>query len=150
DVKKISGGYLLQEEDGFDYERLEIVSERHPTEEEMEDLLFAWKVCKYVKSNAMVIAKGGRTLGIGSGNTSRVDSLRCAIAKAQRFCFDMEGGVLASEAFLPFRDSVDIAHSAGIKAIIQPGGSIRDREVIQAVNEYSMAMVLTGTRHFRH
>lgn len=150
DIKKISGGYLLQEEDSIDYEKLEVVSERHPIDVEMEDLLFAWKVCKYTKSNAIVIAKEGRTLGIGSGNTSRVDSLRCAIAKAQRFGFDLEGSVLASEAFLPFRDSVDIAHSVGIKAIIQPGGSIRDKEVIQAVNEYGMAMVFTGTRHFRH
>ncbi len=150
DVKKISGGYLLQDEDSSEYERLEVVSEREPTQEELEDLLFAWKVCKYTKSNAMVIAKGGKTLAIGSGNTSRVDSLRCAIAKAQRYGFDLRSSVLASEAFLPFRDSVDIAHSVGISAIIQPGGSIRDKEVLQAVNEYHMAMVLTGTRHFRH
>ncbi len=150
DIKKISGGYLLQEEDSYDYERLEVVSKRQPTEREMKDMLFAWKVCKFVKSNAMVIAKEGRTLGIGSGNTSRVDSLRCAIAKAQRFGFDLKGSVLASEAFLPFRDSVDIAHSAGITAIIQPGGSIRDSEVIEAINHYNMAMIFTGTRHFRH
>lgn len=150
DIKKISGGFLLQEEDSLDYERFEVVSEREPTETEKEDMLFAWKVCKYVKSNAIVIAKEGKTLAIGSGNTSRVDSLRCAIAKAQRFGFELRGSVLASEAFLPFRDSVDIAHSAGITAIIQPGGSIRDKEVIEAVNQHSMAMVFTGTRHFRH
>ncbi|MEJ7553822.1 MAG: bifunctional phosphoribosylaminoimidazolecarboxamide formyltransferase/IMP cyclohydrolase [Aquificaceae bacterium] len=150
DIKKISGGFLLQEEDSLDYERFEVVSEREPTETEKEDMLFAWKVCKYVKSNAVVIAREGKTLAIGSGNTSRVDSLRCAIAKAQRFGFELRGSVLASEAFLPFRDSVDIAHSAGITAIIQPGGSIRDKEVIEAVNQHNMAMVFTGTRHFRH
>lgn len=150
DIKKISGGFLLQEEDNLDYERFEVVSEREPTETEKEDMLFAWKVCKYVKSNAIVIAKEGKTLAIGSGNTSRVDSLRCALAKAQRFGFELRGSVLASEAFLPFRDSVDIAHSAGITAIIQPGGSIRDKEVIEAVNQHNMAMVFTGTRHFRH
>ncbi len=150
DIKKISGGFLLQEEDNLDYERFEVVSEREPTETEKEDMFFAWKVCKYVKSNAIVIAKEGKTLAIGSGNTSRVDSLRCALAKAQRFGFELRGSVLASEAFLPFRDSVDIAHSAGITAIIQPGGSIRDKEVIEAVNQHNMAMVFTGTRHFRH
>lgn len=150
DIRKVSGGFLLQEEDNIDYEKLEIVSQRHPTEDEMKDLLFAWKVCKYVKSNGVVIAKDGKTLGIGSGNVSRVDSLRCAIARAQRFGFDLKDSVLASEAFLPFRDSVDIAYRAGIRAIIQPGGSIRDKEVIEAVNEYNMAMIFTGTRHFRH
>lgn len=150
DIKKVSGGFLLQEEDKVDYEKLEVVSQRHPTEDEMRDLLFAWKVCRHVKSNAVVIAKDGRTLGIGSGNVSRVDSLRCAIAKAQRFGFNLQGSVLASEAFLPFRDSVDIAHQVGIKGIIQPGGSIRDKEVISAVNEHNMTMVFTGTRHFRH
>ncbi|MDW8433890.1 MAG: bifunctional phosphoribosylaminoimidazolecarboxamide formyltransferase/IMP cyclohydrolase [Aquificaceae bacterium] len=150
DIKKISGGYLIQEEDNLDYESLHTVSQRHPSDEEYRDLLFAWKVCKYVKSNAVVIAKNGRTLGIGSGNVSRVDSLRCAIAKAQRFRFDLSGSVMASEAFLPFKDSVDIAHEAGITSIIQPGGSIRDKEVIQSVDQYNMAMVFTKTRHFRH
>ncbi|RMH01811.1 MAG: bifunctional phosphoribosylaminoimidazolecarboxamide formyltransferase/IMP cyclohydrolase PurH, partial [Aquificota bacterium] len=114
DIKKLSGGYLLQEEDVQEYESLRVVSERQPTEREMQDLLFAWKVCKYVKSNAVVIAKEGRTLGIGSGNTSRVDTLRCAIQKAKRFGFDLKGSVLASEAFLPFRDSVDLASKEGI------------------------------------
>ncbi|MFN7065149.1 MAG: bifunctional phosphoribosylaminoimidazolecarboxamide formyltransferase/IMP cyclohydrolase [Aquificaceae bacterium] len=150
DIRKVSGGFLMQEEDHLDYERLEVISQRHPTHEEMKDLLFAWKVCKYVKSNGVVLAKGGRTLGIGSGNVSRVDSLRCAIAKAKRFGFDLRGSVMASEAFLPFRDSVDIAFEAGIVALIQPGGSIRDKEVIEVVNQYNMAMVFTGTRHFRH
>ncbi|MCS6957689.1 MAG: bifunctional phosphoribosylaminoimidazolecarboxamide formyltransferase/IMP cyclohydrolase [Aquificaceae bacterium] len=150
DIKKVSGGFLLQDEDTIDYQKLEVVSERKPTEEELRDLFFAWKVCKYVKSNAVVIAKDGKTMGIGSGNVSRVDSLRCAISRAKRFGFDTEGSVVASEAFLPFRDSVDIAKEAGIRAIIQPGGSIRDKEVIEAVNQHQMAMVFTGTRHFRH
>lgn len=150
DIKKVSGGYLLQEEDTIDYQKLEVVSQRHPTHEEMEDMLFAWKVCKYIKSNAVVIAKEGRTLGIGSGNVSRVDSLRCAISRALRQGFDLKGSVLASEAFFPFRDSIDLANTVGINAVIQPGGSIRDKEVIQAVNEHGMCMVFTHTRHFRH
>ncbi|MCX8164851.1 MAG: bifunctional phosphoribosylaminoimidazolecarboxamide formyltransferase/IMP cyclohydrolase [Aquificaceae bacterium] len=150
EIKKLSGGYLLQEEDHVDYQKLEVVSKRHPTDEELRDLLFAWKVCKYVKSNAIVIAKNKRTIGIGSGNVSRVDSLRCAISKAQRFGFDLKGSLMASEAFLPFRDNVDIAHEAGIGAIIQPGGSLRDKEVIEAVDQHGMAMVFTGIRHFRH
>ncbi len=150
DIKKISGGFLTQEEDSLDYEKFEVVSERVPTDREMEDMVFATKVCKYIKSNAIVIVKDGRTLGIGSGNVSRVDSLRCAIARAQRYGFELKGSVMASEAFLPFRDSVDIAHQVGISAIVQPGGSIRDKEVIQAADEHGIAMVFTGTRHFRH
>ena len=150
DVKKISGGFLVQEEDTKLFEDLEVVSERPPTEEEERDLIFAWKVCKFVKSNAIVIAKNGQTLGIGSGQVSRVDSLRCAIEKAKRHGFDLTGAVVASEAFFPFRDSIDIAHEAGISAVIQPGGSIRDKEVIEAVREHRMAMVLTRMRHFRH
>ncbi|MFN3814130.1 MAG: bifunctional phosphoribosylaminoimidazolecarboxamide formyltransferase/IMP cyclohydrolase [Aquificaceae bacterium] len=150
DIKKLSGGFLTQDEDSSDYERFEVVSERVPTDGEMEDMVFAIKVCKYIKSNAIVIVKDGRTLGIGSGNVSRVDSLRCAIAKAQRYGFELKGSVMASEAFLPFRDNVDIASQVGVSAIVQPGGSIRDKEVIQAVNEHKMAMVFTGTRHFRH
>ena len=150
DIKKVSGGYLLQDEDTVLYQDLITVSKREPTQRELEDALFAYRVCKYLKSNAVVIAKDGKTLGIGSGNVSRVDSLRCAIARAQRYGFDLKGAVLASEAFLPFRDSVDLAHQVGISAIIQPGGSIRDKEVIEAVDEYQMAMVFTQTRHFRH
>ncbi len=150
DIKKVSGGYLLQEEDTLDYQKLEVVSQRKPTIEEMEDMLFAFKVCKYAKSNAVVIAKGGRTLGIGTGNTSRVDSLRCAIQKAQRFGFDLNGAVMASEAFLPFSDSVELCAEVGISAIIQPGGSIRDKEVISACDRHGIALVFTGTRHFRH
>ncbi len=150
DIKKVSGGFLLQDEDTQLYERLETVTKREPTEREMEDLLFAWKVCKHVKSNAVVIAKDRRTLGIGSGQVSRVDSLRCAIEKAKRYGFDLRGAVLASEAFFPFRDSIDIAHEAGITAVIHPGGSIRDKEVFGSADEHGMAMVITGMRHFRH
>ena len=150
DVKKVSGGFLIQDEDAQLYEKLEVVTRREPTEREMEDLLFAWKVCKHVKSNAVVIARERRTLGIGSGQVSRVDSLRCAIQKAQRYGFDLSGAVLASEAFFPFRDSIDIAHEAGISAVIHPGGSIRDREVFEAADEHRMAMVITGMRHFKH
>jgi len=150
DIKRVSGGYLLQDEDGVLYEKLEVVTEREPTAEEMEDLLFAWKVVKYVKSNAVVIAKEGRTLGIGSGNVSRIDALKCAIKKAKEVGFSLEGAVVASEAFFPFRDSIDEMAKEGIKAVIQPGGSIRDREVIEACNEHGIAMLFTGTRHFRH
>ena len=150
DIKKVSGGYLLQEEDILDYQKLEVVSQRKPAQEEMEDMLFAFKVCKYAKSNAMVIAKHGRTLGIGTGNTSRVDSLRCAIQRAHRFGFDLKGAVMASEAFLPFSDSVELCAKVGISAIIQPGGSIRDKEIISACDRHGIALVFTGTRHFRH
>ncbi|SHK47746.1 bifunctional phosphoribosylaminoimidazolecarboxamide formyltransferase/IMP cyclohydrolase [Thermocrinis minervae] len=150
DIKKVSGGYLMQEEDTELYRELKVVTKREPTEEELKDLIFAYKVCKHVKSNAVVIAKGERTLAIGSGNTSRVDSLRCAISRAHRYGFNLEGAVLASEAFFPFRDSVDIAASVGIRAIIQPGGSIRDKEVIEAADEHHIAMIFTGTRHFKH
>jgi len=150
DIKKVSGGYLLQDEDTVLYEKLEVVTEKEPTAEEMEDLLFAWKVVKHTKSNAIVIAKNGQTLGIGSGNVSRVDSLKCAINKAKEFGFDLKGAVVASEAFFPFRDSIDIMAKEGISAVIQPGGSIRDEEVIQACNEHGIAMIFTGLRHFKH
>ena len=150
DVKKVSGGYLLQDEDTVLYERLEVVTKKEPTAEEMDDLIFAYKVVKHTKSNAVVIAKDGRTLGIGSGNVSRVDSLKCAINKAKEFGFDLKGAVVASEAFFPFRDSIDIMAKEGISAVIQPGGSIRDKEVIEACNEHGIAMVFTGLRHFKH
>ncbi len=150
EIRKISGGFLLQEEDTLLNNQFETVTSRKPTEREKEDLLFAWKVCKYVKSNAIVIVKDKRTLGVGSGQVSRIDSLRCAIEKALRYGYDLKGSVFASEAFLPFRDSVDLAHRVGISAIVQPGGSIRDKEVIKAAEEFSISMVFTKTRHFRH
>ena len=150
DIKKVSGGFLLQDEDSVLYEKLEVVTEKEPTDREMTDLIFSWKVVKHAKSNAVVIAKNGQTLGIGTGNVSRIDALKCAIKKAQEFGFDLKGAVVASEAFFPFRDSVDEMAKVGISAVIQPGGSIRDKEVIEACNEHGIAMVFTGTRHFRH
>ncbi|WP_457644121.1 bifunctional phosphoribosylaminoimidazolecarboxamide formyltransferase/IMP cyclohydrolase [Persephonella sp.] len=150
DYRRISGGILVQDRDTQLYNELKVVTDREPTDKEMEDLLFAWKVVKHVKSNSVVIAKNKATVGIGPGQTSRVDSLETAVKKAKEFNLDTEGSVLASEAFFPFRDSVDQAAKYGIKAIIQPGGSIRDNEVIQAANEHGIAMVFTGMRHFKH
>ncbi len=150
DVKKVSGGFLVQDDDSVLYEKLEVVTKKEPSDREMADLVFAWKVVKHAKSNAVVIAKNGQTLGIGTGNVSRIDALKCAIKKAQEFGFDLKDAVVASEAFFPFRDSVDEMAKVGISAVIQPGGSIRDKEVIEACNEHGIAMVFTGTRHFRH
>ena len=150
DLKKISGGFLLQDEDTELYKELKVVTKRKPSEMEMKDLLFAWRVVKHVKSNAIVIAKNGQTLGIGMGLTSRVDALKLAIQKAKEFEKDLRGAVVASDAFFPFRDSVDIAAKEGITAFIQPGGSIRDKEVIEACDEHGAAMVFTGMRHFKH
>ena len=126
------------------------MSERKPSDRELEDLIFAFKVVKHCKSNSVVIAKDNSSIGIGVGQQSRVDSLETAIRKAKEFGFDLNGAVLASEAFFPFRDSIDIAAKEGITAVIQPGGSIRDKEVIEAVNEYGMAMIFTEMRHFKH
>ncbi len=150
DFRRISGGMLLQDRDLRLYEEWKVVTEREPTPEEVEDLLFAWKVVKHVKSNSVVIAKNKATVGIGPGQTSRVDSLETAVKKAKEFGLSLEGAVLASEAFFPFRDSIDEAAKHGIKAVIQPGGSIRDPEVIQAANEHGIAMIFTGMRHFKH
>ncbi|WP_456384253.1 bifunctional phosphoribosylaminoimidazolecarboxamide formyltransferase/IMP cyclohydrolase [Persephonella sp.] len=150
DYRRVSGGILVQDRDLRLYEEWKVVTEREPSPEEVEDLLFAWKVVKHVKSNSVVIARGKATVGIGPGQTSRVDSLETAVKKAKEFGFATEGAVIASEAFFPFRDSVDEAAKHGIKAIIQPGGSIRDPEVIQAANEHGIAMVFTGMRHFKH
>ena len=150
DVKKIYGGYLVQDEDTELYKYLEVKTSKKPTEREMKDLLFAWKVVKHTKSNAIVIAKNGQTLGIGMGLTSRVDALKLAINKAKEFNKDLKGAVVASDAFFPFRDSIDIAVAEGISAFIQPGGSIRDSEVLQACEEHNVAMVFTGMRHFKH
>jgi phosphoribosylaminoimidazolecarboxamide formyltransferase/IMP cyclohydrolase len=150
DLKKVSGGFLLQDEDTELYKELKVVTKREPTEREMEDLLFAWRVVKHVKSNAIVIAKNKQVLGIGMGLTSRVDALKLAIQKAREFNKDLKGAVVASDAFFPFRDSIDIATAEGITAFIQPGGSIRDKEVIEACDEKGAAMVFTGMRHFKH
>ncbi len=149
DLKRVIGGVLVQDWDEIDLieDQLKMVTSRKPTPEEWEALRFAWKVVKHVKSNAIVIAKKDQVLGVGAGQMSRVDSVKIAIEKAGD---KVNGSVLASDAFFPFRDSVDEAHKAGITAIIEPGGSIRDQEVIDAANEHGIALVFTGVRHFKH
>jgi phosphoribosylaminoimidazolecarboxamide formyltransferase/IMP cyclohydrolase len=126
---------------------LQVVTKRPPTAEELADLRFAWLVCKHVKSNAIVLAKGGMVVGVGAGQMSRVDSVQIAVRKAGERA---AGSVLASDAFFPFRDNIDEAAKAGVRAIIQPGGSMRDKDCIAAGDEHGLAMVLTGVRHFRH
>lgn len=152
DYKRITGGLLLQDRDlgKINKDELKIVTQRHPSPQEMNDLVFAWRVAKFVKSNAIVFAKHQATIGIGAGQMSRVDSVNIAITKAQRAGLNVKDSVMASDAFFPFRDSVDQAAEAGATAIIQPGGSIRDQEVIQAADQAGIAMVFTGMRHFRH
>ncbi len=152
DLKRIRGGLLIQDRDTavVPEEDLRVVTERQPTEAEWRDLRFAWEVVRHVKSNAIVFAGQQRTLGVGAGQMSRVFSTRIACEKAAEAELDLEGSVLASDAFFPFRDGVDQAAQAGAAAIIQPGGSMRDSEVIAAANEYGLAMVFTGMRHFRH
>ncbi|MFQ5719017.1 MAG: bifunctional phosphoribosylaminoimidazolecarboxamide formyltransferase/IMP cyclohydrolase [Acidobacteriota bacterium] len=146
--RRISGGGLLQEIDRDPGDGgWHVVTDRHPDDEERRALDFAWRVVRHVRSNAIVYAVDGRTLGIGAGQMSRVDSARLGVEKA---CASLQGAVLASDAFFPFRDSIDRAAEAGVKAIIQPGGSIRDAEVVGAANEAGMAMIFTGIRHFRH
>lgn len=149
DLKKIDGGFLLQDNDNaiLSKDALQFVTEKKPTEAELEDLIFAFTVAKYVKSNAIVLAKERRTIGIGAGQMSRIDALRIALAKAQG---REKGAVLASDAFFPFSDVVEEAGKAGIQAIIQPGGSIRDTDSIASCNRLGIAMVFTGMRHFRH
>ena len=149
DIKRVGGGILLQEADRMMIKPSEVkcVTERHPTDEEMQALIFAWKVVKHVKSNAIVYTSAIETIGVGAGQMSRVDSSRIAVMKAQK---PLEGSVLASDAFFPFRDAVDAAVEAGATAIIQPGGSVRDEESIKACDENNIAMVFTGIRHFRH
>jgi len=150
DAKRVNGGLLVQDADLVLYDSLEVVTEKQPSEEQMIDLLFSWKVAKFVKSNAIVYAKDSMTIGVGAGQMSRINSARIAGIKAQHANLEVEGSVMASDAFFPFRDGIDAAHEAGISAVIQPGGSMRDEEVIQAANEHGMAMVLTRMRHFRH
>jgi phosphoribosylaminoimidazolecarboxamide formyltransferase/IMP cyclohydrolase len=152
DYKRVNGGLLIQDRDnGMVCERdLKVVSKRIPTSREMSDMLFAWKVAKMVKSNAIIYAKNNQTIGVGAGQMSRINSARIAGIKAEHAGLDVVGAVMASDAFFPFRDGIDNAGKAGISCIIQPGGSMRDDEVITAANEHSMAMVLTGMRHFRH
>ncbi len=152
ELKRVSGGLLVQDGDtGIVTEKdLKIVSQRQATEQELKDLLFAWKVAKYVKSNAIVYVKDGRTIGVGAGQMSRIYSARIAAIKAEDEGLQVAGSVMASDAFFPFRDGIDAAASVGIRAVIQPGGSVRDDEVIAAANEHDIAMVFTGMRHFRH
>ncbi|MGN1281738.1 MAG: bifunctional phosphoribosylaminoimidazolecarboxamide formyltransferase/IMP cyclohydrolase [Succinivibrio sp.] len=152
DFKRVNGGLLVQEADleTVKKEDLKVVTKRAPSADEMDELLFAWKVCKFTKSNAIVYTNHKKTLGIGCGQTSRVFSARIACLRAEDAKLSLEGAALASDAFFPFRDGVDAAAASGIKCIIQPGGSIRDEEVIQAADEHGIAMVFTGMRHFRH
>ncbi len=150
DFKRVNGGLLVQDADLSLHKELIIVTERPPSEQEMNDLLFSWKVAKFVKSNAIVYAKNNMTIGVGAGQMSRINSARIAGIKAEHAGLAVPGSVMASDAFFPFRDGIDAAHEAGIAAVIQPGGSMRDDEVIAAANEHGMAMVLTGMRHFRH
>ncbi len=152
ELKSVAGGLLAQSRDdgSIDTAALTRVTRRAPDAAELADLLFAWRICKYVKSNAIVLARGGRTVGIGAGQTSRVVSTRIAAMKAADAKLPVEGCVMASDAFFPFRDGLDAAAELGIRAVIQPGGSMRDAEVIAAADERDIAMVFTGMRHFRH
>jgi len=152
DYKRVNGGLLVQDRDIHQISRddLKVVSKRQPTEDEIRDLMFAWSVAQYVKSNAIVYCKNNQTIGIGAGQMSRVYSAKIAGIKAADEKLEVKGSVMASDAFFPFRDGIDAAAEAGISAVIQPGGSMRDEEVIEAANEAGMAMVFTGIRHFRH
>jgi phosphoribosylaminoimidazolecarboxamide formyltransferase/IMP cyclohydrolase len=152
DFKRVNGGLLVQDRDlgRVGEADLKVVTRRAPTTEETRDLLFAWRVAKFVKSNAIVYCKGGMTIGVGAGQMSRVYSARIAALKAGDEGLEVRGSVMASDAFFPFRDGIDQAAGAGIVAVIQPGGSVRDDEVIAAADEHGMAMVFTGMRHFRH
>ena len=151
-IKKVSGGILIQDDDlkKINSDELKCVSKRNPTDHEIEDLIFAWKVAKFVKSNAIVYVKNKQTIGIGAGQMSRVISAEIANLKAHEEGLEVKNAVMASDAFFPFRDGIDKAASSGIAAIIQPGGSIRDDEVIAAADEHDIAMLFTGVRHFRH
>lgn len=150
DLKWVNGGLLVQDADLELYSELKVVSKRQPTEQEMKDLLFTWRVAKFVKSNAIVYGKENMTIGVGAGQMSRVNSARIAAIKAEHAGLEVKGAVMASDAFFPFRDGIDNAAAAGITAVIQPGGSMRDAEVIAAADEHGMAMVFTAMRHFRH
>ena len=152
DFKRVNGGLLVQSRDigMITADDLKVVTQRAPSEQEIHDLVFAWKVAKFVKSNAIVYAKNRQTVGVGAGQMSRVNSARIAAIKAEHAGLQVQGAVMASDAFFPFRDGIDNAAKAGITAVIQPGGSMRDQEVIDAANEAGIAMVFTGMRHFRH
>jgi phosphoribosylaminoimidazolecarboxamide formyltransferase/IMP cyclohydrolase len=152
DFKRVSGGLLVQEADQhlLQASDLKVVTTRQPSAAQIDDLLFAWTVAQYVKSNAIVFCKGGQTLGVGAGQMSRIDSARIASIKAENAGLTLAGSAVASDAFFPFRDGLDVVVDAGASCVIHPGGSMRDDEVIAAANERGIVMVLSGVRHFRH
>jgi phosphoribosylaminoimidazolecarboxamide formyltransferase / IMP cyclohydrolase len=152
EYRSVTGGLLTQTRDTGNIVAadLKIVTRRKPTQAEVADLLFAWRVCKFVKSNAIVFARDRSTIGVGAGQMSRVYSTRVAAMKAADERLEVEGSVMASDAFFPFRDGIDVAAEYGIRAVVQPGGSRNDAEVIAAADEHGITMVLTGMRHFRH
>jgi phosphoribosylaminoimidazolecarboxamide formyltransferase/IMP cyclohydrolase len=152
DMKRVGSGLLIQTADNHEMAASDpkVVTVKQPTPEQLGDMLFAWKVAKYVKSNAIVFCGGGMTLGVGAGQMSRVDSARIASIKAENAGLSLKGSAVASDAFFPFRDGLDVVCEAGATCVIQPGGSMRDDEVIAAANERGITMVLTGVRHFRH
>jgi phosphoribosylaminoimidazolecarboxamide formyltransferase/IMP cyclohydrolase len=150
DFKRVNGGLLVQDTDLLLHGDLQVVSKRVPTAKEREDLMFAWRVAKFVKSNAIVYGRDGMTIGVGAGQMSRVNSARIAVIKAEHAGLEVQGSAMASDAFFPFRDGIDNAAAAGVTAVIQPGGSIRDEEVIAAADEHGIAMIFTSMRHFRH
>ena len=152
ELKKVGGGLLVQSPDNFniDMDHCKVVSKLKPNQEQMDDMLFAWRVAKYVKSNAIVFCKNNQTLGIGAGQMSRVDSTKIASIKAHNANLDLTNSVVASDAFFPFRDGIDVLAAAGAKCVIQPGGSLRDEEVVSAADELGLVMLFTGYRHFRH
>ena len=150
--KRVGSGLLVQTADNHEISvsDLKIVTQKQPTPQQLEDMLFAWRVAKYVKSNAIVFCSGGMTLGVGAGQMSRVDSTKIAAIKAQNAGLSLQNSVVSSDAFFPFRDGIDVLAEAGASCVIQPGGSMRDEEVIKAADEHGLVMVLTGIRHFRH
>jgi phosphoribosylaminoimidazolecarboxamide formyltransferase/IMP cyclohydrolase len=152
DFKRVGGGLLLQTQDARNVApaELRVVTKLAPTAQQLEDLMFAWKVAKFVKSNAIVFCGGGMTLGVGAGQMSRIDSARIASIKAANAGLVLQGSAVASDAFFPFRDGLDVVCDVGAACVVQPGGSMRDDEVIAAADERGIAMVFTGTRHFRH
>jgi len=152
DIKRVGSGLLIQSADNHELALidLKVVTKVQPTEQQLQDLLFAWKVGKYVKSNAIVFCANGMTMGVGAGQMSRLDSARIASIKAEHAGLSLKGTAVASDAFFPFRDGLDVVVDAGATCIIQPGGSMRDPEVIDAANERGVAMVFSGVRHFRH
>ena len=152
DMKRVGGGLLMQSPDtrNVQIDELKIVSKKQPSPQQLQDMMFAWRVAKFVKSNAIVFCAQGMTLGVGAGQMSRVDSARIASIKAQNAGLSLVGSAVASDAFFPFRDGLDVVVAAGATAIIHPGGSMRDQEVMDAADEHGVVMALTGVRHFRH